>query len=329
MIVAVYVVVARAFPDALHPKVFAALSGAWVVPSLVGPALAGVVTSAFGWRWVFAGIAPLAITGALMLVPILRSIPAVDGSQAKQRGGLATGLLVAAGLGLIQLAAEWVNGWAVLLVIAGGAVLVPQLRRLFPVGALRMRPGLPAVIVMRGITTCAFFGAEAYLPLTLTRVHGGTARVVGIPLTVAALGWATGSWWQGHTSRSRTVLMSLGLTLVASGVGVLVVVAQPGVSLWVAVPIWTVAGLGMGIVMPTISILQLELSPDEEQGANSAALQISDMVGSIIGIAAAGALVTGLGFHRITTAVTIADLALAGVALAGAVLCRRAEPVRR
>jgi MFS family permease len=105
----------------------------------------------------------------------------------------------------------------------------------------------------------------------------------------------------------------------------LVIVARPAVSLWVAVPIWTVAGLGMGIVMPTISVLQLELSPDDEQGANSAALQISDMVGSIVGIAAAGALVTGYGLHRITTAVTIADLALAGVAVAGALVARRAK----
>lgn len=329
MIVSVYVVVARAFPESLHPKVFAALSGAWVVPSLVGPALAGLVTSAFGWRWVFAGIAPLAIAGALLLVPILRSIPAVDGTQAKQRGGLATGLLVAAGLGLIQLAAEWVNGWAVLLVAVGAVILIPQLRRLFPSGALRMSRGLPAVIVLRGITTCAFFGAEAYLPLTLTRVHGGTASVVGIPLTVAALGWSTGSWWQGRTSRSRTTLMSLGLLLVAIGVGVLLVVAQPGVTLWLAIPIWTVAGLGMGIVMPTISVLQLELSPDDEQGANSAALQISDMVGSIIGIAAAGALVTGLGLHRISTAATIADLVLAGVAVFGSLVAPRTRPLVR
>jgi len=120
-------------------------------------------------------------------------------------------------------------------------------------------------------------------------------------------------------------LMSVGLLLVAIGNGVLIIVAQPSVSLWLAVPIWTVAGLGMGIVMPTISVLQLELSPDDQQGANSAALQISDMVGSIVGIAAAGALVTGFGLHRITTAVTIADLALAGVAVLGALAAPRAR----
>lgn len=41
--VALYVVVARAYPEELRGKVFAGLSAAWVVPALVGPALAGVV----------------------------------------------------------------------------------------------------------------------------------------------------------------------------------------------------------------------------------------------------------------------------------------------
>src|SRR5207248_5731451 len=72
LIVALYVVVARMFPEARRPKVFAAMSAAWVVPALVAPALAGVITDAFGWRWVFLGIAPIAGVGALLLVPVVR-----------------------------------------------------------------------------------------------------------------------------------------------------------------------------------------------------------------------------------------------------------------
>jgi MFS family permease len=328
MIVAVYVVVARAFPDSLHPRVFAALSAAWVVPALVGPAIAGVVTSAFGWRWVFGGIAPLAVGGAAMLIPVLRDMPAGTPSTAPASYGLVTGVLLAGGLGLLQAAAEVVNWWSIPLLVAGAALGLPQLVRLWPAGALRLHPGLPSVTVLRGILTCAFFGAEAYLPLTLTRVHGGTAKVVGIPLTVAALGWAAGSWWQGRTRRSRTLLLEVGFGLVAVGIALLVVVAQPQPSMWLAVPIWTIAGTGMGVAMPTISVLLIELSPADEQGANSAALQISDIVGSVTGIAAAGALVTALGLHRITTAVTAADAALAGVAVLGVLTAHRVSTRR-
>src|SRR4051794_16985832 len=109
MFVAAYVVVARAFPDAMHPKVFGVLSAAWVVPSLVGPAAAGIVTSSFGWRWVFAGIAPLALGGAALLVPVLRGIPSMRQEQSETSSGLGRGILLAGGLGLIQAAAEAVN----------------------------------------------------------------------------------------------------------------------------------------------------------------------------------------------------------------------------
>ena len=55
--VALYVVVARVYPTAIHGRVFAAFSAAWVVPSLIGPFLAGAVAEYLHWRWVFLGVA--------------------------------------------------------------------------------------------------------------------------------------------------------------------------------------------------------------------------------------------------------------------------------
>jgi NAD/NADP transhydrogenase alpha subunit len=55
-----------------------------------------------------------------------------------------------------------------------------------------------------------------------------------------------------------------------------------------------VAGLGMGLGITSLSVLVLELSPVEEQGANAAALQVSDAFGSIVLIGAAGAIFAGL-----------------------------------
>lgn len=328
MIVAAYVVVARAFPDAMHAKVFGALSAAWVVPSLVGPALAGVVASAFSWRWVFAGIAPLALGGAALLVPVLRAIPSMRQEAGSSSPGISRGILLAAGLGLIQAAAETINWWSLLLLAAGVALGLAPLWRLLPPGALRLARGLPSVVMLRGILTCAFFGAEAYLPLTLTRLHAGTPRVVGIPLTLAALGWSAGSWWQGRFTRSPVWMLRIGFAAVAVGVALLIVLASASVSIWVTVPIWSVAGAGMGLAMPTISVLLLELSPAASQGMNSAALQISDMAGSIVGIAGAGALVTAFGFHDLRPAIIIADLVLAGVAVVGVLGSARAVETR-
>ena len=63
IVVALYVVIGRAYPDALRPKVFSWVSAAWVLPSLIGPPIAGWLTSTWSWRWVFLVVlAPIAVT---------------------------------------------------------------------------------------------------------------------------------------------------------------------------------------------------------------------------------------------------------------------------
>ncbi|MBX9244371.1 MFS transporter, partial [Actinotalea ferrariae] len=69
--VALYVLVARVYPDRLQPRVFAAFAAAWVLPSVVGPALAGLVSDTVGWRWVFLGVPLLAVPALVALRPAL------------------------------------------------------------------------------------------------------------------------------------------------------------------------------------------------------------------------------------------------------------------
>ena len=57
---------------------------------------------------------------------------------------------------------------------------------------------------------------------------------------------------------------------------------------------WTVAGLGMGLGLTSLSVLVLALSPVADQGANSASLQVSDALGSVLSIGAAGAVFASL-----------------------------------
>ena len=73
--VALYVVVARVYPPAIHGRVFAAFSAAWVIPSLVGPFLAGAVAEYLHWRWVFLGVALLTVVAFTMVVLRLHGQP--------------------------------------------------------------------------------------------------------------------------------------------------------------------------------------------------------------------------------------------------------------
>ena len=67
-----YVVIRRAISEELQPKIYAVMSAAWVLPSLVAPLIAGWITDQFGWRWVFLGLAgPAALVGVLVVLCML------------------------------------------------------------------------------------------------------------------------------------------------------------------------------------------------------------------------------------------------------------------
>ncbi|MCF5951439.1 MFS transporter, partial [Xanthomonas perforans] len=70
--VALYVIVGRLYPEVLRPRVFAAFSAGWVVPSLIGPGISGLIVQHLGWRWVFLSVPLLAIPAGLLLWPALR-----------------------------------------------------------------------------------------------------------------------------------------------------------------------------------------------------------------------------------------------------------------
>src|ERR1700712_1795451 len=63
--VALYVVVARTYPEALRPKLFSAYAAAWVLPALLGPAVAGFLVVNVGWRWVFLSVPFIAVAAAI------------------------------------------------------------------------------------------------------------------------------------------------------------------------------------------------------------------------------------------------------------------------
>jgi MFS family permease len=333
-IVALYVVVARAFPESLRPRVFSAMSSGWIVPALIGPPIAGLLADHASWRWVFLGVLPLIVIATALVLPHLRGIDGASsqtdpGSPAtRKRSRLLPALGAAVGTGLLQYAGQLLSWVSLPLLVAAVALLVPSVPRLLPRGALRFARGLPTVVVLRAVFAGAFFGAETFVPLLLVEQRGLATTLAGASLTGGALTWSLGSWYQGRPDRrlTRTQLVTTGLALVAIGIVITATVLASSMPPFMAAIGWLVAGLGMGLGITSLSVLVLELSPVEEQGANAAALQVSDALGSILLIGAAGAIFAGLhtagqdnsGVFLLIFAV------MSVVALAGAVLSPRA-----
>jgi len=352
MVVAAYVLIALVYPERDRPAAFGAVSAAWVVPALVGPAIAGLVTEHASWRWVFFGLAPFVLVGVGLLVPLVRTLPAAAHQshqahpaqeRSTRRGVITASVMAGVGLSALTWAAQHPSLATAPLAAGGLVVLVPALRRLLPAGTLTARRGLPTVVLARGLLTGAFFAVEAYLPLTLTAAHGASPALAGLPLTVGALGWAAASTLQGrHPDYPREKLLRAGYLLLAAGLAGTTVAAFGAVPYWLVLPVWTVAGAGMGLGMPSVSVRLLELSPPAERGFNSAALQIWDLLLSAACIGFGGVLLVAFSTASATAsatanasasvsaqaqaptpAVVLLDLLMAGLALGGAALASR------
>src|SRR5690606_10338229 len=71
--VALYVIVARIYPARLHPSIFAGFAAAWVIPSLIGPYLAGLIAQWWSWHWVFLGVVGLVVAATGMVAPAVHA----------------------------------------------------------------------------------------------------------------------------------------------------------------------------------------------------------------------------------------------------------------
>ena len=292
-----YVAIGRSMPERLRPQMFATLSTAWVLPGVLGPAIAGVVGESIGWRVVFLGLLPLIAISAGIAYPQVRRIgpdPAATATAATLRQRVPLALVVATGTGLLL--AGLTSGEPVLLVglgAVGSVMAVMALRRLTPPGTLRAARGLPAAVLIRGIITFAFFAVDAYIALALIELRGLSATQAGLSLTAATLSWTAGSWIQARlSSRYPTDLfVRVGLVVIIAGLASFMLVLLPEVSPWLSIPTLGLAGLGMGLAYSPLALIVLREAAHGEQGQATSALSLTDSVGTAIGIGVTGAAV--------------------------------------
>jgi MFS family permease len=292
-----YASIGRSFTGVLRARMMAVLSTAWVAPGLAGPAISAEVARLFGWRWVFLGLLPLVVvTGSIALPALIRLGPPAAVKAQEQR--LIDGIRTAAGAALILGGLTLAAGSGAILaglglIAAGGLAGLPALRRLVPPGTLRVRPGLPATIACRGLLTFAFFGADAYVTLTITAIKHRTPVVAGLAVTGATLTWTAGAWVQARLSErwEGRRLVRAGMVIILAGIAGMVLLLQPGVPVAEGIAAWTVAGLGMGLAYAPISLMMLKQAPPGQEGRTSASLNLADVLGTAIGIGVGGAAV--------------------------------------
>ncbi|MEI6360783.1 MAG: MFS transporter [Actinomycetes bacterium] len=330
LIVGLYVLIARAYSVQQRPRVFSVVSAAWVIPSLVGPLLAGWLTDNVSWRAVFLLVPVFVIPPAILLFPRIRGLH--EGvPHASTRTRLIAGLAATFGLFAVQDGVLRLSVAGGVEFLIGVVVLLVSLRYLLPHGALVLRRGLPTTVMMRGFLSGAFFAAEVFLPLALVQIRDLSITQAGLVLAASATMWSIGSFLQARIpgDRDRGATVRAGALLIAASVLTLPLCLLPAVPPWIAAFSWAVGSLGMGLAMPSIAVQVMRLSPESDQGINSAAIQIIDSVTVVLAVS-----ILGLGHAQAVAAggataatYTVLWLGAGALALVGAAVAGRMRPL--
>ncbi len=332
MVAASYVAIARGYTDALRARMMALTSSAWIVPAMVAPLASGIVAERFGWRWVFAGIVPMLMFAAVLVLPALRPFDLQRPATAPSRTPAA--LRLAIGMGLI-LGAVDLRTIRLELSLLSGAVgvllLFPALNSLLPPGTLRGKRGLPMGLGLRGLLVFGFFGSESFIPLAAGDLRSVSSARAGLALTAGTLGWIVASWVQERLdmqggSEGRTARLRSGFGILTVGIVLMAITLLSNLP-FLLLPIgWAIAGFGIGLSHNTGTLLCMAAAPSGQEGEVSGQLQLIDALGTAAGAGAGGALLTLVGQFGLSERFLYAVFFLCTslVPLCGALLAARA-----
>ncbi|HZE39001.1 MAG TPA: MFS transporter [Stackebrandtia sp.] len=330
--VAINTAIGQSYPDKLRARVLALMSTCWIVPSLIGPPVAGLVVGWWSWRVVFYGLAIATAIPALAVVFLLRRSSSPGGADAASpRPNLWVAVAVSLGAAIAQYG---VSAWDIqhlVFTAVGFALLAVFTPRLLPPGTWRAVKGLPATALLRGLASGTYFTLEAFVPLLLTTVRKVPGVLTGLAFTGAAVAWAASSWLHGRLAervpRHRLVAVgaiAMGVAAVLAAIGTL-----PAVPAYAAAASLVAAALGMGMLTPALTLLSLDHSPPERQGHASSAMQTTQNLGQVMVLGFVSAVFNAI--HAATTGAFVAafGLLLVPIALAVALAPRAATAAAR
>ncbi|HVL26243.1 MAG TPA: MFS transporter [Thermomicrobiales bacterium] len=307
MFACVYAIISAVYEDHLRPAMLAAMSSAWIIPSLIGPGIAGFIADHVGWRYVFWGLIPILAIVAPLTWPAFRGVRmehdiAAANANAR-RVPYAVALAFGTGLFLAGLDVRPVALGAPI-AAAGLAILVPMLKRLLPAGTFVARPMLGGALSSRALCFGGFAVIETYMVFSLKEFGGASTSTAGLVLTLGSLTWSFGSILQARLDRnrgpaSRPRRVRGGVSIMLAGTALIFGMVALFSDIWLPVTIagWLTAGLGIGLAYPTAATIAFAHAPRGQDGLVSSSTLLGDLFTSSVGVGLGG-VVLALGLNR-------------------------------
>jgi MFS family permease len=296
-----FAVIRAALPRRLWTRGNALMSAMYGVGNFVGPALGGLFAQLGSWRLAFVVMAGFA-AGCVVLVP--RVLPRGERGDARVRLPIGSLVLMMAATAAVSVAGVLSDtvamaasiGVALLLLVAFVAHERRSEVRVFP--RATYRAGSPLRWIYLTIGLLAFgVAVEAFVPLFGQELGGLPPLAAGFFGAAVSLGWSVTQIGSSSAVRETTVrrLCAAGPVLLSLGFlvqGLLQRDDAPGWLVLVWVPVLFVAGAGIGVAYPHLSVAAMASTRDPAEGRQAAAaIATVTTMSTAFGTAVAGALV--------------------------------------
>lgn len=298
-----FAIIGDIFPPAERGKWQGVTGAVFGISSVVGPLLGGWLTDGAGWRWVFYINIPVGILAAIVL---MIGLPHIETHNRKRIDWLGALGIIGCVMPLL-LAFSWAGteyAWGsvqiislLVVAVAFGVFFVWNETRaddpIIPLDLFRNRTFTTSVITMFFLGA-GMFGAIMYIPLFMQTVVGTSATNSGIVLTPMMLSLVVASTTGGQiisrTGKYRWAVIS-GLLLMLFG---LFLQSQMDINTTQrqAIVNMILLGLGIGLVMPTVTLAVQNAFPVQRIGTVTAGTQFFRSIGATIGIALMGTVMT-------------------------------------
>jgi EmrB/QacA subfamily drug resistance transporter len=287
--------------------VFGAIFG---LASILGPQIGGWIVDAANWQWVFYINLPVGILATILIWIGLKN-HRVSGPIKIDVGGIITmivgvvSLLLALTFGGKEYA--W-DSWQII------GLFITSIVFLISFGIIEGKtsePILPLQLfknktftVLNGIgflMAVGMFGAITFVPLFMQGIVGISASESGTVMTPMMLTMIAASVVGGRLVQKIGVRIqiTIGMAIMAVGFGLLATM-DVHTSKFVAMGFMSILGIGLGLVMPTITLALQETFPKSELGVVTSSSQFFRQIGGTFGMTILGAVMN----HKSTNLLT-------------------------
>jgi len=300
----IFASVADIFPDpARRAKYQGVFFSVFALTSVIGPTMGGWITNNLSWRWVFYVNLPLGVFSLFALPVVLHQGATRFGVKIDYLGAAT----ITASVVSILLALSWVGegyDWDAVRVVVGFVVAAVLLAAFIPIEHRATEPMIPLSLFKSRVFTSSallmfmvgigMFGIILYTPLFVQGVLGKTATGSGtvltpLVLTMTAMGVIVGQ----VIARIKRITPFLIFGAVVMTLGIYLLTTLDANSTQTTVALYLmVTGLGLGPLMPTATLAVQSTVEKSLLGVATSATQFIRSLGSTVGTAIIGSLIT-------------------------------------